>query len=186
MLFRSLDVIKNNFHIIDLDPSFRLLDETEGVLLKSEIIEDLFEDKYESKNKDFLNLIEAYSGSKDDEKLKEIILQLYRFSMSGPWPEKWLSENSEAFNVKTLQELDEGKWVKVLKESIKIELAGLISMAQKALELCAYTSGLEPYMQNFNDDISSLKDVYESINGNIEVIHNSLSNISFSKLKSVK
>ena len=58
-----LDVIKNNFHIIDLDPSFRLLDETEGVLLKSEIIEDLFEDKYESKNKDFLNLIEAYSGS---------------------------------------------------------------------------------------------------------------------------
>ena len=181
-----LDVIKNNFHIIDLDPSFRILDETEGVLLKAEIIEDLFEDKYEGGNKDFLNLIEAYSGSRDDEKLKEIILELYRFSMSGPWPDKWLSEKSEAFNINKLEELDESKWVEILKENIEIELAGLISMEQKALELCVDTSGLEPYMQNFNDDISLLKNVYESINGSILVIYNSLNTISFSKLKSVK
>lgn len=29
-----LEVIRNNFQVIDLDPSFRILDETEGVLLK--------------------------------------------------------------------------------------------------------------------------------------------------------
>ena len=181
-----LDVIKNNFHVIDLDPSFRILDETEGVLLKSEIIEDLFEDKYEENNKDFLNLIEAYSGSRDDERLKEIILELYRFSMSGPYPEKWLNEKSDAFNIKTIDELDKSNWVKVLKENIELELQGLISMEERALELCEETSGLEPYILNFNDDISLLKNSFESINGNIEVIYNSLSNISFSKLKSVK
>ena len=43
-----LDVIKNNFHIIDLDPAFRILDETEGMLLRSEVLEELFEDKYEN------------------------------------------------------------------------------------------------------------------------------------------
>jgi ATP-dependent helicase/nuclease subunit A len=181
-----LEVIKNNFHVIDLDPSFRILDETEGVLLKSEIIEDLFEDKYEENNKDFLNLIEAYSGSRDDERLKEIILELYRFSMSGPWPEKWLNEKSDDFNIKTIEELDKSNWVEILKENIELELQGLISMEERALELCEETSGLEPYILNFNDDISLLKNSYESINGSIEVIYNSLSNISFSKLKSVK
>ena len=50
-----LDVIKNNFHIIDLDPAFRILDETEGMLLRSEVLEELFEDKYENDDKEFLD-----------------------------------------------------------------------------------------------------------------------------------
>ena len=57
-----LEVIRNNFQVIDLDPSFRILDETEGVLLKNEIIDDLFEDKYEKDDINFLNLVEAYSN----------------------------------------------------------------------------------------------------------------------------
>ena len=48
-----LEVIRNNFQVIDLDPSFRILDETEGVLLKNEIIDDLFEDKYENDDINF-------------------------------------------------------------------------------------------------------------------------------------
>ena len=77
-----LDVIKNNFHIIDLDPAFRILDETEGMLLRSEVLEELFEDKYENDDKEFLDLVEAYSDSKSDDKLKDIVLDLYKFSMS--------------------------------------------------------------------------------------------------------
>ena len=65
-----LEVIRNNFQVIDLDPSFRILDETEGVLLKNEIIDDLFEDKYENDDINFLNLVEAYSKTKNDDKLK--------------------------------------------------------------------------------------------------------------------
>ena len=64
--------------------------------MKNEIIEELFEDIYEEDNEEFINLVEAYSGSKDDEKLKEMILDLYRFSMSGPWPEKWLKRKSRS------------------------------------------------------------------------------------------
>ena len=42
-----LDVIKNNFHKIDLDPSFRIGDQTEGILIKDEVIQELFEEKYD-------------------------------------------------------------------------------------------------------------------------------------------
>ena len=75
-----LDVIKNNFHTIDLDPSLRISDETENILLKSEIINEVFEDYYENENEGFKKLVEAYSGSRDDEKLKDMILNLYRFN----------------------------------------------------------------------------------------------------------
>ena len=181
-----LDVIKNNFHVIDLDPSFRILDETEGVLLKTEILDELFEDKYEESKKEFLDLVEAYSGSKDDEKLKEIVLELYRFSMSGPWPEKWLLEKSEEFNINSLEELDKSKWIDVLKENILIELNGLISMENKALVLCNETGGLEPYVATFQDDISSLRSIIEVIDCGIEEIYRALNNMTFSKLKTVR
>ena len=42
-----LDVIKNYFYTIDLDPSFRIGDETEATLIKNEILEELFEEYYE-------------------------------------------------------------------------------------------------------------------------------------------
>ena len=77
-----LDVIKNNFHKIDLDPSFRIGDQTEGILIKSEVIEELFEDKYDNDDEDFTKLVEAFSSYKNDDKLRDIILDLYNFTMS--------------------------------------------------------------------------------------------------------
>lgn len=181
-----LDVIKNNFHTIDLDPGFRILDETEGVLLKGEIINDLFEDMYESSDEEFLRLVEAYSGSRDDEKLKEIVLNLYRFSMSGPWPEKWLNDKSEEFNINSIQDLNESQWVKILKDNMQIEFSGLISMLTKSIDLIRVTDGLEPYMDNFTEDLSNLERLYETLNEGIEVIFDALNSISFSKLKTVR
>ena len=178
-----LDVIKNNFNVIDLDPSFRILNDTEAVLLKDEILEDIFEEKYESEDKDFLELVEAYCTSKSDDKLKNIILELHRFSMSGPWPEKWLKEKCEEFNISTLDELNNSKWMNVLKENIKIELQGLISMESKARELCLETSGLEVYVENFDSDIELIKHIYDSTCGKIEDLN---FNVSFTTLKRVK
>ena len=129
-----LDVIKNYFYTIDLDPSFRIADETEITLMKNEIIEDIFEELYEEDNEYFKGLVEAYSTAKDDEKLKDIILNLYKFSMSGPWPESWLIEKAEEFNINTLEELDKTKWVEILKDNIRVEVEGFINMYHKAIE----------------------------------------------------
>lgn len=181
-----LDVIKNYFYTIDLDPSFRIGDETEATLMKNEIIEELFEEYYEEDNEEFKNLIEAYSGSKDDEKLKEMILSLYRFSMSGPWPEQWLMEKAEDFNISTIEELDKSPWVKVLKDSLRVELLGFLNMYKKAMDIINDTDGLEPYLDAFNSDYGYLERAYESLDGNLNSIYIALNSISFIKLKTVK
>ena len=181
-----LDVIKNYFYTIDLDPSFRIGDETEATLMKNEIIEELFEEYYESDNEEFKNLIEAYSGSKDDEKLKEMILSLYRFSMSGPWPEQWLIEKAEDFNISTIEELDKSPWVKVLKDSLKVELIGFLNMYKKAIDIINDTDGLAPYLDAFNSDYGYLERAYESLNEDLNSIYIALNSISFIKLKTVK
>lgn len=181
-----LDVIKNYYHVIDLDPTFRIADETENTLLKLEVINDMFEDYYESENLDFRNLIEAYSGSRDDQRLKDIILDLYRFSMSGPWPEKWLINNAERFNIETIDDLNKTIWVDILKETIRIEVTGYIKMLEKALGIIRDTDGLDPYEATFSDDLDMFKRVEESLNLGIRELYSSINSISFSRLKSVK
>lgn len=181
-----LDVIKNNFHKIDLDPSFRMGDQTEGVLIKAEAINELFEEKYDEDDQDFIDLVEAFSSYKNDDNLKDLVLDLYNFTMSGPWPEKWLKDSSESFNITTLKELDETKWVKVLSESIKIELEGYIKMLQKAINIINETDGLEPYLDSFNMELSEINNAYININDGLDAIYESLSNIEFGRLKSIK
>ena len=181
-----LDVIKNYFYTIDLDPSFRIGDETEAILMKNEIIEELFEEYYEEDNEDFKKLIEAYSSSKDDEKLKEMILLLYRFSMSGPWPQQWLKEKAEDFNISTLEEFDKSEWVKVLRDNLRVELNGFLNMYKRAIEIINDTSGLEPYLDAFYSDYNYLENAYESLNGGLNDIYIALNSISFIKLKTVK
>ena len=181
-----LDVIKNYFYTIDLDPSFRISDDTEGTLIKNEIIEELFEEYYENDDIRFKNLVEAYSGARDDEKIKEMILSLHRFSMSGPWPEKWLEEKAENFNIKTLDELDNTQWIEVLKENIKVEMSGYINMYHRALAIINDTDGLEPYIETFNLDLSYINYAYESLSGSLKDIYMALKGIEFVRIKSVK
>ncbi|MGE5678210.1 MAG: UvrD-helicase domain-containing protein, partial [Pseudomonadota bacterium] len=87
-----LDVIRNNFHTTDLDPNFRIADDTEALLLQLEALEELVESKYEPENcsEAFLSLVECYGGSKDDRKLLDLVLTIYDFIQSHPWPEAWL------------------------------------------------------------------------------------------------
>ncbi|MGN1029082.1 MAG: UvrD-helicase domain-containing protein, partial [Bacilli bacterium] len=151
-----------------------------------EVINDMFEDYYENEDEEFKNLIEAYSTSKDDEKLKNIILDLYRFSMSGPWPEKWLKDSAESFNVATIQDLDKTEWIKVLKETIYIEVSGYIKTLDKAIELIKDTEGLEPYLQTFSDELNMFNSIIESLNYGIEELYSEISKVNFGRLKAVK
>ena len=181
-----LDVIKNNFHKIDLDPSFRIGDQTEGILIKDEVIEELFEEKYDAEDSEFTALVEAFSSYKNDDNLKELILDMYNFIMSGPWPEKWLKESCEAFNIDTLEQLNNSKWIGVLKESIEVELNGYIRMLNKAINIINETDGLEPYLDTFSNELYSIEKAYESLNEGLDEIYTALCAVSFGRLKSIK
>ncbi|SHK47522.1 DNA helicase/exodeoxyribonuclease V, subunit A [Clostridium cavendishii DSM 21758] len=181
-----LDVIKNNFHLIDLDPNFRIGDATECTLLKADILDDLFEDEYNKSEKMFLRLIEAFGGSKDDNKIKDLILDLYNFSMSGPFPEEWLIEKAEELNINTVEDLEKTKWTEVLKQSIEIEIYSFAKNLEIALDICENTGGLEPYCENFRDDLNQIENIKIALAGSLNDIYNSVGSFNPSKLKTVK
>lgn len=71
-----MDILRNHFHLIALDPNFRIGEEGEAALLKEQVLDEMMEECYEEKNEEFLRLIEAYSYGKDDRTVCDMILRL--------------------------------------------------------------------------------------------------------------
>ena len=154
-----LDVVRNNFFEIDISQNFRIGDTTEIEILKQEVIEDLFEEKYETENKDFEKLINTYTSYKDDTPLKELILKIYTYIQSNPFPEKWLNEKIEMFNLSNELDNDFAQtiWGKLLlKEVEEILEDGMLKLETERSNLAKY-SELSKYYLIINDDIEQLE-----------------------------
>lgn len=179
-----LDVIKNNFHMIDLDPAFRITDSTESVLLKQEVLDEMFDEKYEEGNcsEEFLNLVESYGGGKSDKKLQEIVLKLYEFSQSTPWPDSWLKSSGENFNVDDDFDFGSSKWAKVLMNNISLELSGVSRSMERAAELLSGAAGLEPYLNHFKGELIELNELLKSSETSWNNMIQGFSTIGFERL----
>lgn len=154
-----LDVVKNNFFEIDIGQNFRIGDTTEIEILKQDVLEDLFEEKYEAEDEDFTKLINTYTSYKDDTPLKELILKIYTYIQSNPFPEKWLKEKIEMFNLSEKLEEDFSKtiWGELLLKQVReiVEDSELKLEAERQ-NLAKYPE-LQKYFLIINDDIEQLQ-----------------------------
>lgn len=154
-----LEVIRNNFQAIDLDPKFKISNETEALLMKTEALDEIFEDIYENEaeNEEFFKLLESYGGNKDDQKLQDMVTTLYEFVQSYPWPEEWLKTKAGYFNLAATDDLTGTEWGKVIIKSLSLELEGLRTLILRALNVIQYSEGLSPYLATFQEDLSNIE-----------------------------
>ena len=194
-------VIRNHFNEIGMDPSFRIGDETELKLMKNDIITNIFEVHYKKYNekkkaekaggdvlkkedKAFVELVECYSSAKSDAGLQELILQLYEFSMSAPWPEVWLDSKKGNFSCEAKEEMEQSHWMQLLMDYVKQITEDILVMNKNALELAASPYGPVTYMDNFIQD----KEVLEGILGcrTYGALSEYMQNLSWSRLSTKK
>ena len=160
-----LDVIKNNFYELDISPNFRIADTAEIELLKQEILEELFEEKYEEEDKNFINLIHTYTTYRDDTPLKEIILKIYNQIQSNPFPEKWLENQVEKLNLSNLeQDFSNTDWGKILLKDIEEEVIDCQSVLQEELKNLNKYPELDKYSLTIVDDIDKLEMLRTNLN----------------------
>src|SRR5699024_2174876 len=99
-----MNVVRQYSYVLDLDPAFRIGDEMEIDLLKHEVLEELFEERYGEDGDElesFFAVIDMFSNDRSDAAVEKLILRLHTFAKQNPWPEKWLH------NVTTVYDVDE-------------------------------------------------------------------------------
>lgn len=165
-----MEVIQRHYTLIPLDPGFRIASESETVLLRQEVLEALFEEKYaeEEEGGDFLTLADWFSGERSDAEVFVLVQKLYEFSRSQSWPEHWLRQAAAAFRPADLSELEDSGWLSSLLKDTLIVLDGAADVLRQAEALALSPGGPAPYAETLREDvalIASLQAAASEANG---------------------
>ena len=163
-----LYVIRNHFHEIDLEPNFRIGDEGELKLLKEDVLVKVLLKNYEVSTPEFLAFVDGYASGRNDAALSGMILQLYEFSRSYPWPKKWLLAAAEGYDTEDAASLESASFMQSFLQNLKLVTNDLVALAKRGYEgvgsdiLKEAASIDAPYVQmDITDGEAVLKNIKE-------------------------
>lgn len=173
-----LDVIHNHFYEIDLPSNFKIADTAEIDLLKQEVLDDLFEQKYTENDKDFIELLENYTNYRGDEALQELVLKIYKFIQSSPFPIKWLQEKLELLKIED-KDISQTIWGKLIIQAVEDDIQESIMQLETVKSKMALYPEMTKFYQKICEDLIIIKDLQNY--NSWDELYIKLLNFNFSK-----
>lgn len=173
-----LDVIHNHFYEIDLPSNFKIADTAEIDLLKQEVLDDLFEQKYTENDKDFIELLENYTNYRGDEALQELVLKIYKFIQSSPFPLKWLQEKLELLKIED-KDISQTIWGKLIIQAVEDDIQESIMQLETVKSKMALYPEMTKFYQKICEDLIIIKDLQNY--NSWDELYIKLLNFNFSK-----
>ncbi|MEA4892695.1 MAG: helicase-exonuclease AddAB subunit AddA [Peptococcaceae bacterium] len=160
-----LELIRQNYQQLELDPQSRVLNQAEQILLKQQVLEELLEAGYAAGEADFLSLSAAFGGEKNDRPLRELILAVYEFAASQPRPLAWLEKCSAVY--RTLSQ-EKTSWesclpfLPLLYSRTRESLGDLGESLRSGAERCRGFSALQGYQNRLEEEGQALQALAEA------------------------
>ncbi|EWG12524.1 helicase-exonuclease AddAB subunit AddA [Cytobacillus firmus] len=182
-----LEMIRKYYYMTDIDPGFRIADETEAQLLRDEVLEELFEEEYGKEgNEGFFALVDTFTNDRSDTALQDIIRDLYDFARSNPSPDQYLDSIVEMYNVDGVSSLEQLPFVRSLLEDIDLQLKGAKQLLEYGLELTKLPGGPAPRAENFIADLHVVNTLIEAKKDSWTMLYEAMQTWSFGRAKTCK
>ncbi len=152
-----LNLIREHFGSLDLDPAFRIGDEGELVLLQGDVMEQLLEDHYEAADPGFLRFVETFASGKSDAGIEERILQVHAFARSHPFPEGWFEDCRRELDQEEEGDLEQTRWMAFLLADARRQLGELEEQMEAAAEICREDGGPACYLPAIAQDLEMIR-----------------------------
>lgn len=178
-----LSVIRDHFHVIGIDPSFRVGEEGELRLLKQDVLDEMLEEHYAKDEEEFREFVEKYGTGRTDKKIEELILQLYEYSRSYPDPRQWLISCAEDYEIDR-EHLEDSRMVHTVEERVRQHLGDLYGLVRQAMEICQLPAGPYMYAEALESDEKELKKLEKA--DSYEKMSEVLLNFNWKKLSGKK
>jgi len=138
-------LLRENGHLLDLDPDFRLCDEAEAQILMSRTLEQVLDQRYEGLKGDdpFAQLADTLAAGRDDSRLSQIVLDIHGRIQSHPDPAGWLAEQKQVWQLEGVTDLSHTDWGALLLQDTRQQAQWCLGRMIQALELCTGDELLE-------------------------------------------
>ena len=155
----ALEVIRRFFHIIGIDPNFKICDEAQQIILQAKAMEQLFEELFEEENQAFIEFLNNYASSKNENAVKEMILEVYKTIQSVPEPWDWLDNSIKNMAVSE-EEFLKSELFKEIKQHIKRELHYARDNYDKSIEVFE-EAGAVKFALKCKEDLITIEDIIQ-------------------------
>ena len=150
------DLLREYAYRLDIAPDFRVADENECAEIQQFTLQHLLESKYEDGNEQFLTFIDTQGFGRNDDRIAEIILQVYNNSRCHLNPSQWLNWCVSGMNTEELQDAGETIWGRFLMDDLFDYLDEQIAAFQKCIERALSVDFMEKPVALFQETLSQL------------------------------
>ncbi|GEN30703.1 ATP-dependent helicase/nuclease subunit A [Cerasibacillus quisquiliarum] len=150
-----LDIVKRHAYLLDLDPAFRIVDDVEADLMQQEALESLFEEWYGKEGEEqerFFAVVDRFSNDRSDKEVEELILNLYQFAIQNPWPEAWLHQLSDVYDIPDEWTEHDLTWLKMIKQAVSEQFQAIEQEINMAFEIAQESDGPYTYIETLEQD----------------------------------
>ena len=150
-----MNVVRQYAYLLDIDPGFRIANDMEADLMKQDVIDELFEEWYSKEGEEleqFYAVIDRFSNDRSDVAVEDLILSLYTFSIQNPWPEKWLDQLAETYDVQENLEVEVPAWLTVIKDEVNRQFKAIEEELKRAEDIANEPDGPYHYLEAIESD----------------------------------
>ena len=192
-----IDILRENAHLVRLMPDFRVADENESELIKTEVLESVLMESYETigESEGFRELVDTLSAGRDDRKLISMILEIHRRLQSKPFPKMWVDRCLTEFEMPGIVDAAQTVWgARLIEKAIKTTTYWRNEMARVREEIrefpafdCAYGASFESIITDCDSFLSAMDKGWDEACRKSEIEMSNVKRISgFDEFKAVR
>ena len=176
-----INVLRENFDILGIDPSFVIGNESTISILKDEAIQEVLDERFENDDLELFVLEDIYSSRYDDTNLINIVYSIYRYIQSKKEPFEWLYNQVEKYN--SFDDIKNNEYFLQIKQEILVILDELIQKCELAVN---YSKDIA-YYGTLSQDLEILQNLkIHLVNNGYDYFVDEIKNIKLSKLATKK
>ncbi len=174
-----LDIIRNNFHLLNLDPNFKVGDTTQLSILKARAMGDVLDKYYDEEDADFLRVINSFTQKRDDA-IEDIIGDIYTFAQSMPDPDGFLDDCCEVYSG------DCQKQLSYILEGVCEDAEYAQKCYERALLICPEDDAYEKVRSVISDEADLAQTIKKLCKDGWDEVYNYIKDYKFSVIRSNK
>lgn len=174
-----LDILKNNFHLLNLDPNFKVGDTAETAYLRAKAMGDVLDKHYDEDDADFLRVINSFTKKRDDA-IEKIITDVYEFSQSTPDPDAFLMSCEEIYSGDCQKQLE------YILDSVREDAAYCAELYDRAIKLCQFDEAFDKCKAVLADELTFAQGIAKLCDHGWDKVYDFIKDYKFSIIRSNK
>lgn len=182
-----LQVVKQYAYLLEIDPGFRIANDTEAALLRDDVLEAVLEAAYEGEDAEAVyRLADSFTTDRSDQAMEVLLSKLYDYSRVHPQPEKWLEQVPALYDVPEGAIIDELPFIDDLKMTVRHALEQALHLTQEGKDISLSVDGPEALSVTFDLDADLIGAAHGALEESWENLYRMVQQFKWPKAASVR